>query len=296
MVVNTLNALINLDRYRQTKLMEVYKSAIRINQVGDALEFFIKDLYCDSFQIKDVGDKEKEYSKYMSYLGNQNNPPDFIIKNSDAVEVKKIESLRSVLSLNNSYPRNKLYSDDSRITRVCKECEGSWKEKDFIYVLGIVKQRRLRLLWFIYGDCYAADREVYENTARNVKNAIESSGLQTSETTEPGRIKKVDPLGITAYRIRGMWEVSNPLQVFPYIGGVKSYIERIKNHKEEQLSVFAIMRKDKYFSFPQGSRDQLEQRARKDNGLQVNDIKVKSPDNPAKYLDAKLIEGHYNDL
>ena len=41
-----------------------------------------------------------------------------------------------------------------------------------------------------------------------------SSGLEAGETDELGRINKVDPLGITSLRVRGMWQIKNPSKVF----------------------------------------------------------------------------------
>ncbi|GEM_PF-6491591 len=55
--------------------------------MGEALEYYVKDLFCDCLREKSVDEKDKVYSKYFSYIGNQNNPPDLIISKGDAVEV-----------------------------------------------------------------------------------------------------------------------------------------------------------------------------------------------------------------
>ena len=70
--------------------------------------------------------------RFFSYLGNQNNPPDMIIKNSDAFEIKKIETAFASCFKQFS-AKNKLRAGDIRITEACRNCENlAWKEKGFI--------------------------------------------------------------------------------------------------------------------------------------------------------------------
>jgi hypothetical protein len=123
--------------------------------------------------VQDILEKNKIYNKFFSYLGNQNNPPDIILKNSDAIEVKKIETLGSALALNSSYPKNKLYYDDTRITCECRDCEGKiWESKDIIYAVGVSPKdtNKLKALWFVYGDCYAASREIYQRVSEKISS------------------------------------------------------------------------------------------------------------------------------
>ena len=131
METNLLIAIANLVKNPITNLVSHYRSSNRINNMGDALEFYIKDLFCNSLEVNDLEKKNEIYSKYFSYIGNQNNPPDIIIKQGDAIEVKKIESLRSGIALNSSYPKDKLYSDSPMITTACRNCE-DWREKDLV--------------------------------------------------------------------------------------------------------------------------------------------------------------------
>src|SRR5699024_11579610 len=61
-------------------------------------------------------------------------------------------------------------------------------------------------LWFVYGDCYCADKSYYERIADTIKDGVSSiPDVDFGETKELGRVNKVDPLGITYLRIRGMW-------------------------------------------------------------------------------------------
>src|SRR5680860_804658 len=136
METNLIIAITNLIENPITNLISHYRSTNRANNMGDALEYYIKDLFCNALNEQDLEKKSAIYNKFFSYIGNQNNPPDIIIKQGDAIEVKKIESLRSGIALNSSYPKDKLYSDSSMITTACRDCE-DWKEKDLVYVIGV---------------------------------------------------------------------------------------------------------------------------------------------------------------
>lgn len=277
METNLLVAIKNLVENPVTHLVAQYRSSNRANNMGDALEYYIKDLFCNSLDEQNFEKKNEIYSQYFSYLGNQNNPPDIIIKHGDAVEVKKIEGLRSGIALNSSYPKDKLYYDSPMITNACKSCE-NWREKDLVYVIGVSTDSVLKSLWFVYGDCYAADKEIYERIRGKIsKGVTELEGVEFSNTKELGRVNRVDPLGITYLRIRGMWGIENPVRVFDYIPCEQS----------PELSVNALMLADKYNSFPEQDRKALENM--KNSGLEIKDVKIKSPNNPAKLLEAKLI-------
>ena len=278
-MTNLLIALSNLVKDPITDIVGHYRSSNRANSMGDALEFYIKDIFCGSTRENSVSKKNEMYNKCFSYLGNQNNPPDIIIKGGDAIEVKKIESLRSGIALNSSYPKDKLYSDSPMITQACRDCE-DWKEKDIIYAIGVAKNSKLQALWFVYGNCYAASKEVYERIKNKISSGInELDGVAFAETKELGRVNKVDPLGITYLRIRGMWHIENPIKVFDYVTGVD---------RNNGLTVNAIMLKEKYDSFPAEDRKNLENIS--GGNFSISGIKIKSPNNPAKLLDAKLIK------
>ncbi len=278
-MTNLLIALSNLVNNPLQDIVSHYRFSNRANNMGDALEFYVKDLFCGSTGIKSATKKNQIYSKFFSYLGNQNNPPDIMIRGGDALEVKKIQSLKSGIALNSSYPKDKLYSDSPMITQACRDCE-SWREKDLIYIIGAAKNNKLRSLWFVYGACYAAERNIYERIKNRISSGFdELEGVELSETKELGRVNKVDPLGITDLRIRGMWHIKNPIKVFDYITGVDS---------KDGLSVNALILEEKYLSFPEDDRKNLDSLSSK--GLTITNVEIKSPNNPAKLLKAKLIK------
>lgn len=280
MPTNILKAILNIKNFGETDFDKIYppKSEIatdnRINSVGVAFEYYIKDSLCNTFS---ESHKDEKYSQNFSYLGNQNNPPDLIIKNSDAVEVKKLGGTGSI-QLNSSYPKSKLFSKDSRITEECRACDGKWAEKDIIYAIGTVNtSKKFKLLFMVYGDCYAADPYVYERVTDAVSAGVIKTGLELSKTNEIGRVNRVDPLGITDLRIRGMWIIKHPLQVFPDIVPSKTV--------DGNFHLITIMRKEKYDSFPEEDRLLIEN----DDEITVSEEKIKDPNNPARLLPAILI-------
>jgi hypothetical protein len=280
-MTNTLKAIINIVENPITDLVSFYKGSNRANNMGEALETYIKDIFCDCVNSS-VSEKDKLYSQNFSYLGNTNNPPDIIIKNGDAIEVKKIESLSSAIALNSSYPKNKLYSNDSRITDSCKNCEeNTWVKKDIIYSIGVSPKgtNKLKTLWFVYGDCYAADKETYTRVADKISKGIsEIPDVELAETNELAEVKKVDPLGITNLRARGMWHIQNPIKVFQDIAPID---------KKSEFTVNVILLEEKYFSFPKEDIGKIE--SLQDENFTIQSIKIKSPNNPAQLLKAKLL-------
>lgn len=279
MSTNILKAILNIVENPITDLVSYYHSSNRINSVGEALEFYIKDTFCNSLGVEDLQEKNKLYSKNFSYIGNQANPPDIIIKKGDVIEVKKLEGPRAGIALNSSYPKDKLYSNSPMITKACRNCE-EWDKKDVVYAVGVAKENKLKSLWFAYGNCYAADREIYERIKNKISSGINELGnIEFSETKELGRVNKVDPLGITYLRIRGMWHIENPSKVFDYLLTAKSESGFIMN---------AVMLKEKYLSFPKEDREKLEN-LELDNFF-IKDVEIKSPNNPANLLKAKILK------
>ncbi|MDD2286642.1 MAG: NgoPII family restriction endonuclease [Paludibacter sp.] len=284
MIVNLLTGIYNIVQRHSTTVREENPTYnIRINNVGEKLEFFVKDALVGTSSTPNK-ETDNQYSEVYSWLGGQNNPPDLIIKNGDAFEVKKVESVRGggSLALNSSHPKDKLYSDDTKITQACRDCEEKpWTTKDMYYVIGIVPPKEpINSILFVHGLCYVAKREIYENLFSNVKEKtqedIMSLGYSCEDTLEIGRINRVDPLGITFLRIRGMWGIKNPYNVF------KAYLN---TPTDTTFSVFAILTKEKYESYPQESRLMVESEPR----IKIENIELADPNNPAKKLPAKLI-------
>ena len=286
MKTNVLVALKNLIEYGNNEILNIYQSNKhnRANNMGDALEYFVKDLFCSSLNEDDFSKRDIIYSEYLSYLGNSNNPPDFIIRGAEAVEVKKIEKTSwTDIALNSSFPKDKLHSKSTLINKACRECEkdlGGWETKDMIYAIGNVEGDKLRTLWLIYGDCYAASEETYLNLKSKIQEGVTTiQGVEFSETKELGKVKKIDPLGITDLRIRGMWSISHPMKIYSNLAD--------NYDSTKKLHVYCLMLKDKYDSFPDHNKRDILQYVNQKK-LEAYSTKIKNPNNPAQLLPAVL--------
>lgn len=275
---NIIDAIINIVKNPIVELKEYSISHNRANSMGEALEEYVKDIFSGTLFETDKNKRMEIISEVFSYLGNTNNPPDSILREGDAIEVKKIENKSSSLALNSSYPKAKLYSNSSMITDACRNCE-EWKEKDIIYAIGTCEKNKLTSLIFVYGEDYAAENKIYENVKNKIKFGIETiNGLEFSETNEIGRVNRVDPLGITYFRIRGMWGIENPIKVFDYI---------YERDNTKQFNFMALINDDKYNSF--FNREELENLEKENKYLEIRNVKIKNPNNPAQLRSAKLI-------
>ncbi len=280
MSANLLKAIHTISKVKDFELKEIYKGKNRVNNSGDALEYFVKDAFSNSFSINGLSAKDKAHAGHLAYMGNSNNPPDFVLKNGDAVEVKKVGVKTSTLQLNSSYPKSKLHHDDSRITPDCRQCDGGkWKEKEIIYSVGHLDGSHIKTLWFVYGSCYAADRKIYEKTANKVTSSLRSAeGLDfVEDTNELAGVRKVDPLGITFLRVRGMWLIDTPQKVFQYVLPAQ--------YKKSVFNLYALIPADNFAEFPKEDVTAL----RGNKSITFYDVEVKSPNNPAKYMKAVLI-------
>lgn len=276
MATNLLEAIANLVDVSFAALGSS-SSLNKMNRQGEPLEQFVRDAFCPVEESLDVLKAQKLRSNCFSYLGNQNNPPDFMIRGGDAVEVKKIEGKVGRIALNSSYPKQKLKSSSKMITEACRKAE-VWKEKDNLYVVGeLLRDKSIQHLWFVYGDCYSAQEETYESIRAIIRKGVRDLELDLAETRELGRVNGVDPLGITNLRIRGMWDIAGPREVF----------QGLYKPIDAKPSIFAVMRLEKYEAFPESSRLRLESLAPR--GVERKMAQVRSPDNPAQLLDAVII-------
>ena len=88
---NVLIALRNILKHNSTRLTPIFTSNGSANQVGDNLEYFIKDMFCDAaLQYTYADQKEKEYKKLLSWTGDSSHFPDLIVQGGVGVESKKV--------------------------------------------------------------------------------------------------------------------------------------------------------------------------------------------------------------
>ena len=120
---NILKAFINIVNNYQINITNVTQGNNRANNMGEGLETYIKDIFANTINEPNKQTKLEKLAITYSYQGNKNNPPDLMLKNSDGIEVKKLESKNSAIALNSSYPKAKLYANSPMITTACKNCE-----------------------------------------------------------------------------------------------------------------------------------------------------------------------------
>ena len=256
--INIISALLSLSTRNNITLPKKTSTGNRINDVGSGLEEYVKNLFLGNASRKN----------YISYENSHNHPPDFILKDGDAFEIKKIKSSRSAdIQLNSSFPKDKLYAIDSKITEECKKCESApWTVKDIFYVIGVVPKDRLQHIFFVHGECIAASYKYYEKFFKGVKSYINNGPFSFEETEELGRINKIDPLGITNLRIRSMVLLKNPFNIFNFC----------KIDDDKGTNVFCLMTKSKYISFGTKLRNQLSS----SKIISVSDVKINTPASP----------------
>jgi hypothetical protein len=275
-MTNILEAIVNIANNPVVAIRNHYTGRNRANNVGEALEMFVKDAFANTIQEQDEQVKNTRFSQVFSWLGNQNHPPDIMIREGDAIEVKKTQSANSDLALNSSYPKSNIQSISNMITQECRTCE-SWTEKDLIYCVGHTTDDSIKSLWMVYGNIYAAKHETYQVIKQTITDGInEIPNVELAETNELGRVNRVDPLGITNLRIRGMWQIQNPRRVFNYL-----------HTTGETFELVAIIPTTKYNSFPTDSKNRIENLG--NPNLEISDVQVKNPNNPANLIDSKLI-------
>lgn len=252
----------------------------RANQMGDAFEDYVKNAFANCLG-QSVRDIKHARNQTFSYLGNSNNPPDAMLIGGDAIEIKKLESLgTSQLQFYSSYPKNKLCSDDPQISNQCRTCE-EWAEKDMLYVVGQVKNQKLQNLFFIYGDLYCDSHEVYESAENAIKGGHSLEGVELSETNEFGRVNKVDHLGISDLRVRGiMWLIKSPFLQFDYL---------TKDINDYTFKLVALIPASKYYRFE--NVDDFEDFC-KNHGVSILDKDIEDPQNPSNFISSKLIIFH----
>ena len=125
---NVLVAIKNLYNIKDKTLsLGKSNSRNRVNSVGESLEEFIKDLFCNT--LSETQDKHKIHANFFSYLGTKYSPPDIILNSSDAILVISTLNFDEPIRLYNPYPEDRLYADSISVHEESRTCE-SWFDKD----------------------------------------------------------------------------------------------------------------------------------------------------------------------
>ena len=281
MVTNILQAISNISKSKDLNL-ENYKKfedeKNRIQKQGAGLEIFIKDSFC-GIPVGSIPKEKriKNYLKEFSDTGHANNPPDAMIIGGDAMEIKKHEGFsESNIALNSSPPRTILTDEDRNITNQTQNCEQRPWKRDYLYIIGNQKSSKLRRIMLCYGNCFVAFDNIYRDFFDKIKKSISEGdigGAKFRDSKEFGRISEIDPQDFTKLRIRSMFELKNPNDIFK---------NEIGWQGDEDLVISAIMQKKKFDSFPEKDRDSLED-------FKITNFKGKNPDSPKEEIDLVLI-------
>lgn len=258
-------------------------STNQMNANGDILEMYVKDLFAGTYDVTNPSRKQEMISETFSYLGSSNNPPDAMLRNGDAIEVKKIEQPLNGISLNSSYPKDKLYSDNPKINATCRNAE-DWDVKDIIYAVGVIPKasRKITSLAFVYGTNFCASKAIYERILNTITEGIMSiEGIEFSESKELAHVNSVDPLKITYFRARGMWGIKSPFRHFQPYYDVTSDV-----NKQHRFNFMAIISEEKLNSF--NNKHLLDDMKAKERFC-MSDITIPNPNNPAINIKAKLL-------
>jgi hypothetical protein len=230
----------------EPSLDDVYDSAISINSAGERMEYFIKDLLAKSINKESADEKAAEHKKYLSWLGSQNHPPDLMIRDGPAIEVKKSRGKHRKLQLNSSTPRIKLRADMDRVNSDCANCE-DWSEKDMVYALGSrVSKSNVGFIWVVYGDCWCDKSEVYKEVTDDLEEAIEESpptnGTLDMSGNEIAKVRDVGSGMGAEHRTRSMWSIGHPAKMF------SQYIENYEQKLDDGKPMFVVMPVEKFES------------------------------------------------
>ena len=223
---------------------------------GKPFEIFAKNMYAGSLGALS-SHVDAAWQKTFSWLGSDNAPPDFMIWNGDAIEVK-VHGSTTQIQLNSSPPKRSLKANDTRIEKDCRDCE-IWVEKDFVYFIGKANAEYVEAVWLIDGRCIAAESSVYDVLFDKLKATVKELGGEPGN--EIGRLNRVDPLKATSLRVRGMWLLDHPAKVF------KDFFVK----PQDQVFVLnALISKTKWDEYPKELIDDLE--ALSVHGLSIEHI------------------------
>ncbi|NNU76555.1 NgoPII family restriction endonuclease [Clostridium estertheticum] len=285
---NIVKALINISNYNERPNLSKYSAIKKAAQdsnsakaMGSELESYSKDIFTDAYNIDDPEEKVNKYKQSLSYLGGSKNPPDFIIKEGAAVEVKKVESTNEI-QLNSSSPTKTLKYDSDKITKSCKKCE-KWTEKDMIYIIANQKKNTkiVESIWIIDAKCYVASKDVYLNVFNYIKDAIiKLDKIETVQSKEFARVVNIDSLNSTKLRIRPMWTLAHPNTMFNHF---------IKKDDIKKFRVYSLILKSTFDLYPESDLNELETLIENKKVTRF-DTHVKDPDDKTKELDVILLK------
>ena len=251
-----------------------------VNRAGEGLELWVKHFLAGTIGHADEENIREIWDQRFSFHGGSNNPPDVMIRNSIAAEVKKTENATGTLQLNSSWPIRTLLRDDAHITQECRETE-TWTEKPFLFVVGRVNPttKSLMALWIVDGRCLADDETIYSSLMAEARASMLTLGGDA--TREIGKFNSVDSLQRTALRVRPMFALDHPAKIFEGI---------FQPQETKQFILNVLIPAGSYQRFSESQRLRLSEL---DEDLLVRELEIQDPTNVARLMDAILISGSW---
>ncbi|MCJ0916139.1 NgoPII family restriction endonuclease [Mammaliicoccus sciuri] len=288
---NVLIALKNILDRNSSLLTPIFRSNGTVNAAGDSLEYFVKDMFCTgASQYQYEHEKQKVYEKYLTWQGDSKHFPDFIVRDGVGVEPKKVnDNSGSTLSLNSSYPKDYIYPDSQNLPKESLIKESNWQKKEVIYVVGNLntKNNKLISIWMVYGNTFIPNRDVYHELINEIRESISKTNATLKKSKELARAIGVDPLGNSNLRVRGMYELRHPSNVFGQYIDVNSF------PKDSTRIYLVILKKD----LDKLENNEIQEELSKyysTGRLIKKEMNIPDPNNVSDKLSAVIFMGYTN--
>lgn len=210
----------------------------RVNSAGSKEEHTMQMAFCGTLLNRCY---QPPSNDLLSYLGSANNPPDFIIKNGYAVEVKKTTSNSSEIQLNSSPIKREIVSENAT-ARVAQVLHQEMRTSaPLLYCFVFVIESMITKIVFIEGALLdvANSADMFERARACVEQAFINTEYALRQSDEIARIQAITPLITTTLRVRPMWTITNPFS--PSLGFVSNDCNA--------LEIFAMVKPEYYVSW-----------------------------------------------
>lgn len=212
--------------------------------------------------IKDSGQK-------ISSKGGKNHPPDQLLKEGPALEIKKVTSTGQIPT-NSSPPEQEITPDNPRLKEDTKEVlrNSENPRRDMFYIIGDKRNEDIERIWICQGELLFGNHEL-DNITQELRNAAdkvsEDFNVESVEdTNEIAKFNNIDDSDSISLRIRRMMSFNHPSNIFDK--NVPSMSE------SESTSVILSIKKDKFNSLTEADKSSLKENDR----INIQEVRLKN--------------------